>query len=104
MGGSGNVYSPNVQLSSAVFHLFESDRNPSSSGRFSCRSQVSHHVFVYYIITRTRATRLTKFKLPSRFRQVLSTVSRRTRRPLFLRQSNPDLSLLLLLQSSAARV
>src|SRR6218665_3876512 len=54
------------------------------SGRFSCRSQVSCHILVYYFITRTRATRLAKRKLPSRFtsfRQVLSIASRRTRRP-----------------------
>ena len=30
IGGSGDVYSPNLQLSSAAFHLFESVRNPSS--------------------------------------------------------------------------
>src|SRR6218665_2053015 len=82
MRGLGDVYSPNLQLSSAVFHLFESVRNPSSTGRFSYKSQVSYHIFVYYFITRTRATRLTKHKLPSRFRQVLSAMSRRTRRPI----------------------
>jgi len=41
------------------------------SGRFSCRSQVSYHIFVYCFITRTRATRMAKRKLPSRSRQVL---------------------------------
>ena len=30
------------------------------SSRFICRSQVSYHIFVYYFITRTRATRLAK--------------------------------------------
>src|SRR6218665_1774180 len=95
---------PNLQLSSAAFHLFESVRNPIvPSGRFSCRSQVSYHILVYYFITRTRATRLAKHKLPSRFRQVLRIVSRRTRRPISMslvpiRQSNLDMSLLLLLQ------
>src|SRR6218665_497207 len=49
------------------------------NGRFSCRCQVSYHIFVYYFITRTRAKRLTKRKLHSRFRQVLSIVSSRTR-------------------------
>src|SRR6218665_3110184 len=74
------------------------------SGRFSCRNQVSYHISVYYFITRTRATTLAKPKLPSPFRQVLSIGSRRTSRHismtdhLFLRQSNLDLSLLLLLQ------
>src|SRR6218665_3592490 len=29
MGGSGDVYSTKLQLSSAAFHLFESVRNPS---------------------------------------------------------------------------
>src|SRR6218665_247151 len=53
------------------------------SGRFSCRSQVSYHIFFFYFTTRTRATRLVNRKLPSRSRQVLSTVvSRRTRRPI----------------------
>src|SRR6218665_4003035 len=52
------------------------------SGRFSCRNQVSYHILVYYFITRTRTTRLAKRKLTSRFRQVLSIVSRRTRRPI----------------------
>src|SRR6218665_686682 len=42
------------------------------SGRFSCRSQVSYRIFVYYFITRTRATRLAKCELPSRSRQVLT--------------------------------
>jgi len=51
------------------------------SGRFSCRSQVSCHVFVYYFITKTRATRLAKRKLPLRFRQSLEHSDRRTRRP-----------------------
>jgi len=49
------------------------------SGRFSCKSQVSYHIIVYYCITRIRATRLAKRKPPSRFRQVLSLASRRTR-------------------------
>jgi len=52
------------------------------SGRFSFRSQVLYHSFVYYFITRTRATRLAKRKLPSPFRQVLNMMSRRTRRPI----------------------
>ena len=30
MGGSGDVHIPNLQLNSAVFHLFESVGNPSS--------------------------------------------------------------------------
>src|SRR6218665_3622890 len=51
------------------------------SVRFSCRSYVWYHTF-YCFITRTRATRLAKRKLPSRFRQVLSIVSRRTRCPI----------------------
>src|SRR6218665_2236704 len=38
--------------SSAVFYLFEFVRNPGSSGRFGCKSQVSYHIFVYYFITR----------------------------------------------------
>jgi len=52
------------------------------SGRFSCSSQVSYHIFVYYFITRIRATGPANRKLPSRFRQVLSIVSRRTRHPI----------------------
>src|SRR6218665_2439449 len=83
------------------------------SGRFNCRSQVSYHILVYYFITRTRTTRLANRKLPSLFRQVLSIVSRRMRRPISIPlvptpnnqtptikrlQSNLDLSLLLLLQ------
>src|SRR6218665_2543398 len=75
------------------------------SGRFSYRSQLSYHIFIYCFLTRTRATRLVKRKLyvPSRFRQVLGIVSRRTRHPISMtlvriRQSNLDLSMLLLLQ------
>src|SRR6218665_1986665 len=55
------------------------------SDRFSCRNKVSDHIFVYYFITRTRAKRLAKRKLPSRSRQVLRYivfVSRRTRGPI----------------------
>src|SRR6218665_4050013 len=69
------------------------------SGRFSCRSQVSYHIFVcFYFTTRTRAIRLAKRKL-----YTLSIVSRRARRPISLTlvpidQSNLDMSLLLLLQ------
>src|SRR6218665_3128135 len=49
--------------------------------RFSCSNRVSYHIFVYYFITRIRAIRLAKRKLPSGFRQVLTIVSRRTRHP-----------------------
>jgi len=79
--------SPNLQLSSAAFYLFGSVHNPGP-GRFSCRSKVSYHIFVYYFITRTRAKRLDKRKPPSRSRQVLREVvyivcvSHRTRRPI----------------------
>src|SRR6218665_3379219 len=76
--------SPNLQLISAPFHLVESGLSVIliPSGRFSCSSQVSYHIFVYYFITRKGATRLFKRKLPSRFRQVLSIVSRRARHPI----------------------
>src|SRR6218665_4221451 len=73
-----------------------------TSGRFSCSRQVSYHTFVYYFITRIRATGLAKRKLPLLFIQILSIVSRRTRHPigmpLFLLKSNLDLSLLLFRQ------
>src|SRR6218665_388941 len=52
------------------------------SVRFSFCRHVSYHTFVYYFITRIRATRLARRKLPSRFRHVLTTVSRRTRHPI----------------------
>src|SRR6218665_328724 len=74
--------SPNLQLGAAAFSLFKSVRNHSSSGQFSCRRQVSYHIFIFYFTARTRATRLAKRKLPSHFRQVLSIVSRRTKRPI----------------------
>src|SRR6218665_1375682 len=52
-----------------------------------CRSQVSYHIFLYYFITRieskgNKAGKTVQRKLPSRFRQVLSTVSCRTRHPI----------------------
>ena len=53
------------------------------SGRFSCRSQVSYHIFVcFYFTTRTRAIRLGK-------RKPLSIVSRRARRPISLTLGTP---------------
>src|SRR6218665_1955898 len=87
MGGSGEAHflmvaqiiCSSLQLSFIYLNLSEI---LIPSGRFSCSSQVSYHIFVYYFITRIRTTRLAKRKLPTRFRQVLSIiVSRRTRHP-----------------------
>ena len=68
-----------VQLPFIYFNLFAILVH---SSQFSCRSQVSNHIFACYFITRTRASKLAKRNLPSRFRQVFSIVSRRTRRPI----------------------
>src|SRR6218665_2428003 len=55
--------SPNLQLGSAAFYLFKSVAILVPSGRFSCGSQVSYHIFVcFYFTTRTMTTRLAKLE------------------------------------------
>src|SRR6218665_1658982 len=94
---------PILQFSSAPLIYLNLSEILVPSGRFSCRNRESYHNLVYYFITRARATRLCKRKLPSRFIEVLSIVSRKMRRPIIMTLVptpiiNLDLPLLLLLQ------
>src|SRR6218665_1247355 len=68
--------SPNLQLGSAAFHIY---LNLSAilvpSGRFSCRSQVSYHIFVFLLHYKNKGHKVGQAKA------TLSIVSRRARRP-----------------------